>query len=95
MRFINKLAMNTLSVCWGLTANINFGKNLFTWFQTNVKYLVLVAIASIGTVLIFKREFTKLIMVGVVGIIAVLCVWNPNAVQTFLLALGNKIIGAK
>ena len=50
---------------------MNFGQNLYTWFLSNAQSLVLMAIVVIGIYLGFKREFSKLIGILMVGLVAV------------------------
>lgn len=73
---------------------MNFGQNIFTWFQGNAQPLVLVAIIIIGLYLGFKREFTKLIGFIIIAIIAVGLVFNPGGVQGIFLNLFNRVFGA-
>jgi len=73
---------------------MDFGTNLLEWFQSNAKALVLVAVIFIGLYLAFKREFSKLIGFLIIGVIAVLFVFNTEAVVNIMLELGNKVIGA-
>ena len=73
---------------------MNFGQNIFTWFQGNAQPLVLTAIAIIGLYLAFKREFTKLIGFIIIAIIAVGLVFNPGGVQGIFLNLFNRVFGA-
>ena len=50
---------------------MNFGQNLYNWFLSNAQSLVLMAIVVIGIYLGFKREFSKLIGLLVVALVAV------------------------
>ena len=73
---------------------MNFGQNLYNWFLSNAKSLVLLAIVVIGLYLGFKSEFSKLIGFLVVSLVAVGLVFNADGVKDILLELFNKIIGA-
>lgn len=72
---------------------MNFGQNLLTWFSTQAQSLVLLGIVVVGLVLLFKREFSKLIGFVFVALIAVVAVYNPMGIKDMLLSLGNQIIG--
>lgn len=74
---------------------MNIGQNLQTWFASQAQPIVLIGLAVIGIYLLFKREFTKLVPFAIVAIIAVVLVFNPSGFKDVLLALGNKIFGAK
>lgn len=73
---------------------MNFGQNLYNWFLTNAQPLFLLAITMIGLYLVFKREFSKLIVLSIVALIAAGLVFNAGGVKDVLLELFNKIIGA-
>lgn len=71
---------------------MNFGKNLLTWFQSNAQALVLLGLTVMGIWILVKREFTKLIPLFAVGIIAVILVFNTTGAKDVLLKLGNQVI---
>ena len=73
---------------------MNFGQNLYNWFLSNTQSLVLMAIVVIGIYLGFKREFSKLIGILVIVLIAMRLVFNASDVKDVLLKLFNRIIGA-
>lgn len=73
---------------------MNFGVNLYNWFLTNSQSLVLIGIIVIGLILIFKREFSKLIGFLVVAAIAIGLVFNAMGVKDVLLNFFNQVIGA-
>ena len=72
---------------------MNVGQNFFNWFVEIARPLLLAAIVAVGVWLGMKREFTKLIGVIVVFIIAVGLVYNPQGVQGLLLTIFNAIAG--
>ncbi len=71
---------------------MNFGTNLYNWFLPNAQGIALAIIVFLGVWFGVKREFSKLAMVGIVGVIVVLCVFNPSGVKGFLLKFGNLLI---
>lgn len=73
---------------------MNFGQNLYNWFLSNTQSLVLMAIVVIGIYLGFNREFSKLIGILVIVLIAMRLVFNASDVKDVLLKLFNRIIGA-
>lgn len=73
---------------------MNFGQNLYNWFLSSAQSLVLMAIVVIGIYLGFKREFSKLIGLLIVALVAVGLVFNASGVKDVLLSLFNRIIGA-
>lgn len=72
---------------------MDFGSNLLTWFQGQAQYIVLIGIIALGLYFLFKKEFTKLIVTGIIAFIAVLLVFNPAGVKDLLLSLGNTVLG--
>lgn len=72
---------------------MNFGQNLYTWFLNQAQPLVLIGMIAMGVYFIFKREFTKVLTVAIVAVVAVLLVFNAGGVKDVLLSLGNRIIG--
>lgn len=73
---------------------MNFGQNLLNWLVAQAQPLVLIGIVVIGLILLFKREFSKLIGFSIIALIAVVAVFNPAGIKDVLLNLGNQIIGA-
>ena len=73
---------------------MNFGQKLYNWFLSNTQSLVLMAIVVIGIYLGFNREFSKLIGILVIVLIAMRLVFNASDVKDVLLKLFNRIIGA-
>lgn len=72
---------------------MNFGQNLYNWILVNAQHMVMAAIV-IGIVWFsMKREFSKLIGMIVVFMIAVGFVYNPMGVKNILLNLFNMITG--
>lgn len=71
---------------------MNFGQNVYDWFLENAQPLVLLGIAAIALYLLFKREFTKLLVVAVVAIIAVGFVFNTAGTKDAMLGVYNKVI---
>lgn len=71
---------------------MNFGQNLFDWFLGNAQPLVLAAIVIAAVVTAYKREFTKLIGVVLIAIIAVGFVYNTTGTKDTMLKLYNQVI---
>lgn len=71
---------------------MNFGANIFDWFLANAQPLVLLALVVSGLIMAYKREFTKLIVIAVVGIIAVGFVFNTTGTKDVMLKFYNKVI---
>ena len=74
---------------------MNIGTNLQSWFLAQAQPIVLALLAVIGVTLLVKRDFTKLVQFAIIAVIAVVLVFNPGGIKTVLLAIGNKIFGAK
>ncbi len=73
---------------------MDFGGNLLSWAQSQAQSLVLVGIIIIGVWLLFKRETSKLVAFLIIGLAAVLLVFNVTGVKDLLLNLGNTVLGA-
>lgn len=73
---------------------MNFGQNIHNLFMENAQPIVLLALAAIGLILIFKRETSKLLGFIIVAIVAVALVFNATGFSEVLLKLGNRIIGS-
>lgn len=74
---------------------MSIGTNLQSWFLSQAQPIVLMLLAVIGITLLVKRDFTKLVQFAIIAVIAVVLVFNPGGIKTVLLAIGNKIFGAK
>lgn len=74
---------------------MTIGTNLQSWFLSQAQPIVLMLLAVIGVTLLVKRDFTKLVQFAIIAVIAVVLVFNPGGIKTVLLAIGNKIFGAK
>ena len=72
---------------------MNFGQNVYNWFLSNVQYLILVGVLVMAAYLIMKREFTKLVGFGVIGVIAIGIAFNTMGFKDLLLTLFNTILG--
>ena len=71
---------------------MNFGTNMYNWIMNNAGPLDLVALIFIGLWFFFRREFSKLPGLGVVGVIGSLLIFNGDGVKNFLLSIGNSLI---
>lgn len=71
---------------------MNFGQNLYDWFLENAQPIVLLGIAIVALVLLFKRKFTELLAVVVIAIIAVGFVFNTSGTKDAMLDVYNKVI---
>lgn len=71
---------------------MNFGQNLYDWFLENAQPIVLLGIAIVALVLLFKRKFTELLAVVVIAIIAVGFVFNASGTKDAMLDVYNKVI---
>ncbi len=72
---------------------MNIGENILNWFLGIAQPIVVVALIVSGVVLFFKKEFSKLIVLGIIAVISILLVFNPWGVKDVLLNLGNTIMG--
>lgn len=72
---------------------MNIGQNIFNIVVEMAGPLLLVAMIIVGIYFAFKREFSKLIGVALVMVVAILLVFNTEGVKDFLLGIGNKVLG--
>lgn len=72
--------------------NINFGQSIFDYVQGEAKWLVLAVFVVLGLIFAVKKEFSKLIGTLVIGVIACLLVFNPEAVKDFMIGIGNLFV---
>lgn len=72
---------------------MNFGQNFYTWLLSNAQPLVLAGIVIIGIYLIFKKEFTKLVVFGIVAVLSCVLVFNASGIQGLFTQLGNMVLG--
>lgn len=70
---------------------MNFGTNLFTWFQGNMEGVTYIGLIVIGLFLLFKREFSKLIGFAIIAIIAVTLIFDPAGVKDLFLNISDTV----
>ncbi|GFI38142.1 hypothetical protein IMSAGC015_02331 [Lachnospiraceae bacterium] len=70
---------------------MNFGQNVYTWFQTNTQPLVLAGLICCGAYFMVTRKFSKMAGLIVIGIIAIGFVFGTMEVKELFLALFRQI----
>lgn len=73
--------------------DMNFGQNIFSWAQTNLQPLAMVALIAIGLFFFIERKFSKLAGLLVVAVIAVGFIFATSQVKDIFLALFNQVFG--
>lgn len=71
---------------------MNFGTNMYNWIMNNASPIYLGVLIFIGLWFLFRREFSKLPALAVIGVIGSLLIFNGDGVKNFLLAIGNSLI---
>lgn len=71
---------------------MNFGQNVFDWLIGNLQPIVIIAVIVGVIICCAKREFTKLIAVVAVGVIAIGFTFNSSGTKNVLLNLYNQVI---
>lgn len=72
---------------------MGIGENLYNSIAPDLQWIVIIILVGVGVYLIIKRQFTGLIGLLVVGVLAVGLVFNPMGAKDVLLGLFNKILG--
>lgn len=72
---------------------MNFGQNIYAWFQTNLQPLVLAGLLGCGIYFFVERKFTKIVGLIVIGIIAVGFVFATADVKDIFLKLFRQAFG--
>lgn len=69
---------------------MDFGQNILTWFLSNVRPLILLAIGVIGVVALIERKISKFVGLMLLGVVAVGFVYNTEGVKDMFLNLFNS-----
>ncbi len=70
---------------------MNFGQNLYNWFNTNAQPLVLLGIVCIGLYILLERKASKLVGLVLIAIVVVGFVFFTTDVKDLFGDLFNQI----